>query len=171
MILNRFENITELTWHCDSWKILDEKKEQVLPSSNSDKKSGFWNQNKLMNAFPPRKKNCCSTVLNWAMNKKEEHKTKRPLRIKSNTVLSESWTQTFCFFFFCCLRELNALSGSRTFPIHCFNTAQTLNSFLESIDTGRVVLSKKKYIVKISSCYDKMPHEASQANFDWTSAV
>ena len=70
------------------------------------------------------------------------------------------------FFFFCCLRELNSLSGSRTFPIHCFNTAQTLNSFLESIDTGRVVLSKKKYIVKISSCYDKKTHEASQPNFD-----
>jgi len=28
----------------------------------------------------------------------------------------------------------------RTFPIHCLSTAQTLNSFLESIDTGRAVL-------------------------------
>ena len=32
----------------------------------------------------------------------------------------------------------------RTFPIHCLSTAHTLNSFLESIDTGRAVLWRKE---------------------------
>ena len=31
-----------------------------------------------------------------------------------------------------------------TFPMHCLSTAHTLNSFLESIDTGREVLRREK---------------------------
>ena len=108
---NDFESVWKYNWtHLALWFLKDPgwKKGTVLPSANSDNKSGLWNQNKLMNAFPSRKKNCCSTVLNRVMNKKEEHKTKRPLRIKRNTVLSE-WTRTFCFVFFLLLSERTEL--------------------------------------------------------------
>jgi len=98
---NDFESVCKYNWtHLALWFLKDPgwKKGTGVTVLKQWQKVGILKPKQTNDAFPPRKKNRCSTALNRVIDKKEEHKTKRPLRIKSNTVLSE-WTQTFCFFF------------------------------------------------------------------------